>query len=105
MFQWDHHYQLNSVFWTLGVEVHIYIITPLLIFGYQAISNKEVKWFGLYLMILIILWLYSKTPLFVNWDIRNIMGGISHFAVGFMLAGYLDKITQSFNQKNMSYSL
>ena len=99
MFQWDHHYPLNSVFWTLGVEAHLYVIAPLLVFGYRAVLGNGVKWIGLYILVLVALWFYSKLPIFVNWDMRNIMGGIAHFTIGIVLAGYRKEIIQHFGHK------
>jgi len=104
MLQWRHDYQLNEVFWTLGVEAHLYLIAPFLVFGFQAIFGKSKKWL-LYLIVLILFWLYAQTHVAsynknsVDWDIRSFMGGISHFTLGIMLAGYKDKIIQMGSKK------
>jgi len=92
MIQWDHHYPLNSVFWTLGIEMQLYLVAPLLIFMYRSMFYADVKWYGFYVCALLILWGYSFSPFFVNWDLRNIMGGLTHFVVGFVMAGYVRKI-------------
>ncbi len=102
MVQWNHDYSLNGVFWTLGLETHFYLIAPLLVFGYQKIFNKYTRhWFLLYFTTLIILWVYYESSYFQNWDIRNILGGISQFAVGIALAGYKDQIGSIRNKKNV----
>lgn len=105
MFQWDHHYPFNTVFWTLGVEVHLYIIAPILVFGFQAISGHKTHWIGLYLLILVALWGYSLLPGFVNWDMRNMMGGIAHFTIGMVLAGYRNEIICMFGARKYTLTI
>lgn len=95
MGQWNHDYQLNGVFWTLGVEVHFYLIAPLLVFGALALFRQASYWaIALYLMALLVVWGYSKSDFFSSWDMRSIVGGITHFVIGILCASYKDKIAQ-----------
>jgi len=89
MVQWDHSYELNGVFWTLGVEVHFYLMAPLLVFGSQLIFKQWVNWsVALYLLVLLAVWLFSKSGFFVSWDMRSVLGGITHFVIGIVCASY-----------------
>jgi len=100
MTQWNHHYQFNSVFWTLGVEVHFYLLAPLLVFGFQSIFKQWVYWsVALYLLVFLGLWMYSKTDFFVTWDMRSIIGGITHFVIGIVCASYKQQIIAYSNKK------
>jgi peptidoglycan/LPS O-acetylase OafA/YrhL len=87
LLQWNHEYQLNGVFWTLGVEIQFYFLVPLLVFGSQIIFppwlNRGVCLYGL---AIIAVWLYSKSYFFVSWDMRSIMGGMTNFVVGIACA-------------------
>jgi peptidoglycan/LPS O-acetylase OafA/YrhL len=76
MYQWNHDYALNGVFWTLGLETQLYLIAPLLIFGFGGIlKGSKLKWVVGYFTILLLLWSYNKTTYFSNWDLRNVWGG------------------------------
>ncbi len=93
MLQWNHNYQLNSVFWTLGVEVHFYLIAPLLIFGAQMLFQERLNTgMGLYLLTLVLVLLYSQSEFFSTWDMRSIMGGITHFVTGIVCAINKDRL-------------
>ena len=93
MLQWSHDYQLNGVFWTLGVEVHFYFLVPLLVFGSQMIIPRWLNWgICLYGLAIGSVWLFSKSDLFFGWDMRSIMGGITNFAVGIACAANKDRI-------------
>lgn len=93
MVQWNHNYQLNGVFWTLGVEAQLYLIAPLLIYSTQLVFSRGLSWaVAMYLIVLFILWLYSKSDAFLSWDLRNVMGGITHFAIGIAGAAFKKQI-------------
>ena len=95
MMQFEHNYSLNGVFWTLGVEMQFYLLAPLILFGYRAIFRKySENWWILYLITLIplITVLIWKQSFLIGLDLRNIIGNLSQFAVGIVMAGYKNKI-------------
>jgi peptidoglycan/LPS O-acetylase OafA/YrhL len=86
-FNFNHNYPLNGVLWTLGVEMHFYILAPIIIY----ISNKFIKNnLNIHTLIFILLTLlpilfsfYSKNYSIL--DSRNIIGNLSHFYVSLLV--------------------
>ena len=57
MTQFNHSYQLNSVFWTLGIEMQFYLIAPLIIyFTIHFINNLRGQ---LFFYIFLYVYLYN----------------------------------------------
>jgi len=95
MIQFSHDYSLNGVFWTLGVEAQFYLLAPLMVFGFRSIFGKYSKnWYVLYLLTLIPLMvvLIWKQDFLIALDLRNVIGNLSQFAVGIVMAGYKNRI-------------
>jgi peptidoglycan/LPS O-acetylase OafA/YrhL len=102
MLQWDHSYLLNGVFWTLGIEMHFYLIAPLLIFISMKLFTTSINWsIGLYCFAWLALYAYAESSLFNNWDIRNIIGSITQFLVGFICAHNKNQLTSLFFNKRL----
>lgn len=103
MMQFEHSYSLSGVFWTLGVEMQFYLLAPLMVFSYRAIFRKYSENFWiLYLITLIplIIVLIWKQKFLISLDLRNIIGNLSQFAVGIVMAGYKNKILSTGFLKN-----
>jgi len=82
-FQFNHSYILNSVFWTLGIEVQFYLIAPVLALVF-TLSNKRLS-MALGIMLYLVLvglqhFLVSKHGW--SYDGRNIVSNLPHFFVG-----------------------
>ncbi len=103
MMQFEHEYSLVGVFWTLGVEMQFYLLAPLIIFSYRAIFRKySENWWILYLIALIplITILIWRQKFSTALDLRDVIGNLSHFSVGMIVAGYKNKILSSKFLKN-----
>lgn len=88
MIQFNHSYKLNSVFWTLGIEMQFYITVPFIIyFINHYIKNLRGQlffYFLLYGVYLIQAYLYGP-------DIRNLLGNFIHFYSGIFSCWYIKK--------------
>ena len=88
MTQFNHSYQLNSVFWTLGIEMQFYLIVPLIIyFTIQSLNNFRGQlffYFFLYGVYLTQAYIYGP-------DVRNILGNFIHFYSGILSCWYIKK--------------
>ena len=106
MFQWEHSYLLNGVFWTLGIEMHFYLIAPLLIFSSMKLFSPFINWsIGLYCFAWLVLYIWAESDLFNNWDIRNLLGNITQFLVGFICAHNKKYIINLFINKKLIVAL
>ena len=81
--QFNHSYILNGVFWTLGVEIHFYLIAPVLCFLFTILSKRK----GLAVGILFYVALVGLQEFLVikygwNYDGRNIVSNLPHFIIG-----------------------
>lgn len=82
-FQFDQEYVLNGVFWTLGIEIHFYLIAPLLLVPLlvKNTSRSCLLAFGLYA--LMVLWnRYAVARLGWSYDGRNVVANLPHFFAG-----------------------
>ena len=88
MTQFNHSYQLNSVFWTLGIEMQFYLIAPLIIyFTIHFINNLRGQlFFYIFLYVIYIIQAYIYGP-----DIRNVLGNFIHFYSGILSCWYIKK--------------
>ena len=88
MTQFNHSYQLNSVFWTLCIEMQFYLIATLIIyFTIHSLNNLRGQiffYFFLYSAYLIQAYIYGP-------DVRNILGNFMHFYSGILSCWYIKK--------------
>lgn len=82
LLQFNHAYVLNSVFWTLGIEVQFYLLAPLL-----ALIFRIDGWYRYFLYVLIYGLFVVWVPFaYLNWDWsvdgRNLVSNLSHFFAG-----------------------
>jgi peptidoglycan/LPS O-acetylase OafA/YrhL len=87
MLQWNQNYELNGVFWTIGIEMQFYLIAPLLIYLF---ARKSLVKTTLFLGLTIFLLLVSKQLMdgndLMRLDVRNLYGNLVHFLMGMMIA-------------------
>lgn len=82
--QFDHSYVLSGVFWTLGVELHFYLLAPLLVLpllprGITAILAGLVAYGAAVLFVR-----YAVGTLGWSPDGRNVVSNLPHFLVGML---------------------
>lgn len=92
--QFNQDYKLNGVFWTLGIEMHFYLLAILLIFPCSYIKNKYIK--TTYLLALYIASLvaydYAQKTYSWNFDGRNIVSCLPHFLIGAVIAPFHNQV-------------
>ncbi len=81
MMQWNHHYDLNGVFWTLGIEMQFYILAPVLCYfqfrnGFSL--KKSLLCYALFLSLPVLAHEVFQT----TWDIRALYANLAIFQVG-----------------------
>jgi peptidoglycan/LPS O-acetylase OafA/YrhL len=80
--QFNQGYVLNGVFWTLGIELHFYLLAPLLLM--PLLANRRV-WpvLAVVAYAAMVYWCdYAVTYRGWSWDGRNIVSNLPHFFVG-----------------------
>jgi peptidoglycan/LPS O-acetylase OafA/YrhL len=94
--QFDHSYILNSVFWTLGIEVQFYLIAPLLVLIFIAFSRNEGFVLGaLFYLACIGLQYFLVIKYGWNYDGRNIVSNLPHFFIGMIGCALVYRIKPS----------
>jgi len=78
--QFNHSYILNGVFWTLGVEIHFYLIAPALCLPFVILSKRQIL-IGGFLFYLALVGLQDFLVIKYGWnyDGRNIISNLPHF--------------------------
>lgn len=79
--QYIHVYELNGVFWTLGVEMWFYLLAPLFYWMLRPIKSLRVA-VGIYIFLFSLSAMeakYLQTP-----DVRTLTSNLGHFFIGFM---------------------
>jgi len=84
--QYNHNYQLNGVFWTLGIEVQFYLLIPILILIHRKFKKISIYY---HFVFYFLLFLIPISNAFLNnnlklIDSRNIIGNLSHFYISFI---------------------
>jgi peptidoglycan/LPS O-acetylase OafA/YrhL len=86
--QWTQTYALLGVFWTLGVELHFYLLAPLLIMPFLLPG----RWWALGAAAMyagIVAWCeYAARHYGWSWDGRNIVSNLPHFVAGMAACRY-----------------
>lgn len=79
--QYVHQYDLNGVFWTLGVEMWFYFLAPVFYLIFRRVNDLRIA-VGLYFLLFsfgILEALYFGTA-----DVRTLTSNLNHFFVGYM---------------------
>lgn len=83
--QFNQDYLLNGVFWTLGIELHFYLLAPLLVVPLLDKRRCWYLWFPVGLYAVSILWsIVAVRNLGWSFDGRNIVACLPHFLAGMM---------------------
>lgn len=93
-FQYVHHYELNGVFWTLGVEIWFYLLAPLF---YLALRNVR----SLPLAFRVYAYLFALSVIeaihFRHHDVRTLTSNLGHFYVGLIALRFGPEIRSRVN--------
>jgi len=93
--QFNQNYVLNGVFWTLGIELHFYLLAPLLVIPLLSEQRSRYLWGPVCLYFASILWsIFAFKKLGWSFDGRNIVACIPHFLAG-MIACRMTAYVQS----------
>ena len=80
--QWNQTYTLLGVFWTLGIELHYYLLAPLLALP-LLMRGRLQPVIALVVYAAMVYWCeYATTHLGWSWDGRNIVSNLPHFFAG-----------------------
>lgn len=103
-FQFNQNYYLNGVFWTLGIELHFYLLAPFLIIPFLSKKRFWYHWFPLFFYIALIIWIVFSY-LYLDWSLdgRNIISCLPHFLTG--MIGCLITKTMSKSNRRFWFSL
>ncbi len=101
MLQWNHHYDLNGVFWTLGLEMQFYIIAPLLCYV-QFKKNFSLKKSLLYYLVFLLLPILAHEFFMTGWDIRALYANLALFQIGIICSQiFTDHFIQHMNRSRI----
>lgn len=80
--QFNQSYVLNGVFWTLGIEIHFYLLAPLLVL--PLLMKSGARWLlALVVYAAALFWCdFAVTHLGWSWDGRNVLSNLPHFLAG-----------------------
>lgn len=82
-FQFNHSYILNSVFWTLGIEVQFYLIAPVLALVFTLLSKRFSVVLGIILYLALVgLQYFLVSKYGWKYDGRDIVSNLPHFFAG-----------------------
>lgn len=89
-FQFDQNYILSGVFWTLGIEMHFYLLAPLFVLPLLLNERKQQLLIGLGMYAASIFWIYfSITHLGGSSDGRNVLMNLPHFLAGMIACRFV----------------
>ena len=92
--QWNQDYTLIGVFWTLGIELHFYLVAPLL----AMVLLLRTRWWPAIALIVyagLTCWFeYAATNLGWSWDGRNIVSNLPHFFAGMLACAWGASLTR-----------
>lgn len=94
--QFNHSYVLSGVFWTLGVELHFYLLAPLLVLPLLLKNTTQALLIaiGVYLAV-IIGYGYAIKNFGWSYDGRNIVTNLPHFLTGMIACRVVSTIEPS----------
>ncbi len=81
--QFNQDYVLNGVFWTLGIELHFYLLAPLLVIPLLSERRISYFWVPVLFYFTCIAWsVYAARKLGWSFDGRNLVACLPHFLAG-----------------------
>lgn len=80
--QFNHSYLLSGVFWTLGIELHFYLLAPLLALPLLARSRMTGPALALLYALMVYGYWYAVAHYGWSADGRNIVANLPHFFIG-----------------------
>jgi len=81
--QFNQNYILNSVFWTLGIEIQFYLLAPLLVMPILRSTGRQQLLLVVSIYIAMVFWNYYAVKYFGwSYDGRNIISNLPHFFIG-----------------------
>ena len=103
--QFDQAYLLNGVFWTLGIEIHFYLMAPLLVLP-LLLDKKVAVIYSALAIYLTNLYAYSYAVDNLGWsyDGRNIISNLPHFIVGMTACRLVNDLDREIT-KTLLYSV
>lgn len=96
--QYIHTYELNGVFWTLGVEMWFYMLAPLFYLILRPVQSLKVA-IGIYIFLFSLTVMeakYLQTP-----DVRSLTSNLGHFFVGFMAVRFGPAVSSKLRLSNL----
>lgn len=101
--QFNHAYELNGVFWTLGLEIQFYVIAPVMAMLF-FIKNHVFKWTIIFTFYSLLIWFNYLAVNFLGWSVdgRNIIAVLPHFFIGMIGCGLVSSLKHS-NTKGALY--
>ena len=95
-FQFNHSYILNGVFWTLGIEVQFYLISPVLALVFTLLNKRLSVALGIILYLALVgLQHFLVSKYGWNYDGRNIVSNSPHFFMGMIGCALVYKMKPS----------
>ena len=105
VFQFNHAYVLNNVFWTLGIEIQFYMVAPLLVMPMLIVSERsfKIRLMVMFFIYFVMLGYVYYTVRFFGWsyDQRNLPANLQHFFIG--MAACL--ITSKFEPSKLRFNI
>jgi peptidoglycan/LPS O-acetylase OafA/YrhL len=95
--QYIHVYELNGVFWTLGIEMWFYLLAPFFYWMLRAVQSLRIA-IAIYIFLFALSVLearYLKTP-----DVRTLTSNLGHFFVGFAAVRFGPALGQKLKLSN-----
>ena len=80
--QFNHAYTLSGVFWTLGVELHFYVLAPLLVLPLLTPCRLRPLLLGCVYAGAVYWCHYAVANFGWSWDGRNVLSNLPHFYAG-----------------------
>lgn len=97
--QFNQEYLLNGVFWTLGIEIHFYILAPLLVLPLLGKEKQKSIIISVFIYIAIIVWIvFSYLNLKWSLDGRNIIACLPHFLSGMIGCKLVMSLSKNWNR-------
>lgn len=94
--QFNHSYVLSGVFWTLGVELHFYLLAPLLVLPLLIKNTTQALLIAISVYLVVIVgYGYAIKNFGWSYDGRNIVANLPHFLTGMIACRVVSTIGPS----------
>ena len=97
--QYFHIYDLNGVFWTLGIEMWFYLFAPFFYFLLRSVHSIKIA-IAIYVFLLFLVAIeiiYFKSP-----DVRTLTSNLCHFYIGFIAVRFGPRLYTKLHWSNIS---